>query len=156
MIYLKTPSFWKKITLLSIILIPFSLIYLGLFHLKNLFKKTHKISKPVICIGNLIAGGSGKTPVAMAIGKILQESSTRFAYLSRGYRGSNVEFLRVEKGSKEDAKKVGDEPLLLAQIATTFVTKERVFGAKKICKMSEFKAIILDDGMQNNSLHNHL
>lgn len=150
---LKTPDFWTKKNLFSYLLLPFSLIYLGGFLIIKFFSKTTKISKPVICIGNLIAGGSGKTPTAIAIGKILQEMLGDFAYLSRGYKGEGSKFLSLKKGDGNKAEQVGDEPILLMETAPTFVANNRLFGAQEIDKMDKFKMIIIDDGMQNASLY---
>lgn len=156
---LKTPKFWIKKNLISCALWPFSLFYLlGLF-LKNSLTKETKISKPVICIGNLIAGGSGKTPTAIEIGRILYEiieesaakKSFQFAYLSRGYMGDGSLFLSL-RDSKHSAENVGDEPMLLIEMAPTFVAKKRLFGAKQIEKIKKIDAIVLDDGMQDHSL----
>ena len=153
---LKTPQFWTKKNLASFALLPFSLIYLCGFYLVKFFTKPVKISKPVICIGNLIAGGSGKTPTAIAIGKVLNEMSADFAFLSRGYMNDGSKFLMLRKYDNHRAEQVGDEPMLLMETATTFVSKNRLFGAKQIDAMNKFKMIVLDDGMQNNSLHRDL
>ncbi len=145
-----TPRFWTTKNFISLLLWPLSLLYLCAFYSKKKFTKTRQVSKPVICIGNLIAGGSGKTPTAIAIGKILHEIGINFAYLSRGYGGSKLETTLITK--HDNAGDVGDEPLLLAEIAPTFIAKNRFDGAKKISTMKEFDAILLDDGLQNNSL----
>jgi tetraacyldisaccharide 4'-kinase len=117
------------------------------------FTKAQKISKPVICVGNLIAGGSGKTPTAIAVGKILHEIGINFAFLSRGYMRDGSTFLMLDKADYSKAEMVGDEPLLLLETAPTFVSTDRLFGARQIEKMNKFSAILLDDGMQNNLLH---
>lgn len=153
---LKTPKFWTKKNLASYSLLPLSLIYFLGFYLVKFFTKTVKISKPVICVGNLIAGGSGKTPTAIAIGKVLNEMSADFAFLSRGYMNDGSKFLMLRKFDNHRAEQVGDEPMLLMETATTFVSKNRLFGAKQIDAMNKFKMIVLDDGMQNNSLHRDL
>lgn len=153
---LKTPKFWTKINFYSIALLPISLIYFIGFSIIYFFTKPHKISKPVICVGNLIAGGSGKTPTAIALGEILHEMKVDFAYLSRGYMGDGSKFLKLKKDDKSKAKQVGDEPLLLIDTAPTFVAKERLYGAKQICNIKKVQAVVLDDGMQNNSLHKDL
>lgn len=153
---LKTPQFWTKKNLASFALLPLSLIYFLGFCLVKFFTKTVKISKPVICVGNLIAGGSGKTPTAIAIGKILNEMSADFAFLSRGYMNDGSKFLMLRKYDNNRAEQVGDEPMLLLETAPTFVSKNRLFGAKQIDAMNKFKMIVLDDGMQNNSLHRDL
>jgi len=150
---IRTPSFWIKKNLISYLLLPLSAVYfLGLIIIR-LTSKKKKISKPVICIGNLIAGGSGKTPTAIAIGKILQEMAVDFAFLSRGYMNDGSRFIMLQKGEKAKASQVGDEPLLLSEVAKTFVAKDRFFGASQIENMKDIKMIILDDGMQNNLLY---
>ncbi len=150
---LKTPKFWTEKNLIAYALLPLSWIYFIGFHVKKYFTKTTKISKPVICVGNLIAGGSGKTPTAIAIGKILHEMAQEFCYLSRGYMSDGSKFLLLRKFDNNKAEQVGDEPLLLIETAPTFVSQNRLFGALQVEKMTEFKLVVLDDGMQNESLH---
>lgn len=150
---IRTPNFWIKKSFISYLLLPLSFVYFFGYVLSKIFSKKRSINKPVICIGNLTAGGSGKTPTAIAIGKILEEINVNFAFLSRGYKNDNVKFSMLRRGENHDAKKVGDEPVLLAQHATTFIAKNRFFAAKKIEKIKNIDAIILDDGMQNNSLN---
>ena len=152
---MKAPQFWHKKNYLSFLLWPFSLLYFFGHFINCLRKNPVKIDKPLICIGNLVAGGAGKTPVAIAIGKILVEDlKIDFAYLSLGYKGEIKDFVLVDK-NKYESKDVGDEPLLLSEIAQTFVSKDRVFGAKEIAKISAKKLIIMDDGLQNPSLEKH-
>lgn len=150
---LKTPKFWTEKNLISYALLPLSLVYFCGFCVIKFFTKTVKISKPVICVGNLIAGGSGKTPTAIAIGKILHKMSADFAFLSRGYMSDGSSFLLLSKDGSDKASQVGDEPMLLAETAPTFVATNRLFGAKQIEKMQKFKMLVLDDGMQNDALH---
>ena len=148
-INLKTPNFWHKKNLIAFLLLPFSLIYLALHLFNQLVKKPKKLDKKVICIGNLVAGGAGKTPIALALGQILNQMQVDFAYLSKGYGANLKEFTKVENQS---AKEVGDEPLLLKEVADSFICQNRFEGAKQICK----KLIIMDDGFQNNSLFKDL
>ncbi|MBM3579375.1 MAG: hypothetical protein FJX34_01215, partial [Alphaproteobacteria bacterium] len=89
----KTPKFWLRKNLIAIALLPFSVLYLLGFFLVKIFSRPQKISKPVVCVGNLIAGGSGKTPTAIAVGKILREMGVDFAFLSRGYMNDGSKFL---------------------------------------------------------------
>lgn len=149
---IKTPKFWLKKNLISYALLPCGFLYLFGAFVKNFFTKTYKISKPVICVGNLIAGGSGKTPTAIALGKILKEIHPHFAYLSRGYMSDGSQFLLLRKEDNHKAENVGDEPMLLVETAPTFVSRNRVFGAKMLDRDSRFDFVVLDDGMQNNSL----
>lgn len=153
---IKTPKFWFKKNLLSLTLLPISLIYYTIFQINKIITKTYKIKKKVICIGNLTAGGSGKTPLSIAIGKILKEMGIEFVYLSRGYGGDNKNILELSKNNNYDPKITGDEPLILKKIATTYICKNRLKAAKEIDKKNEFSTIVLDDGYQNNSLYKNL
>ncbi len=104
---------------------------------------------PVICIGNFTAGGAGKTPTAIAVAKLLAAGGARPYFLTRGYGGSNKGPVRVAEGM--DARAVGDEPLLLAEIAPTMVSADRVAGAKAI-EATDASVIVMDDGFQNPTL----
>ncbi len=149
---MKTPRFWQRKSFVSILLIPFSAIYYSIFLIKNLLIKPIKLNKKIICIGNLTAGGSGKTPTAIALGKIMQDMSIDFNYLSRGYNGSNKKLITLYKNQQYNPDLTGDEPLLLKEIAPTIICKNRLKAAKQIARNKNLKAIILDDGMQNKSL----
>ncbi|MEO7053587.1 MAG: tetraacyldisaccharide 4'-kinase, partial [Rhizomicrobium sp.] len=106
----------------------------------------------VICIGNLTAGGSGKTPVALVIGSRLQARYNIF-FLTRGYGGRERGPLRVEAGG--DAARFGDEALLLARMAPTIVARDRAAGAA-LAVAQGATAIVMDDGHQNFSLVKNL
>lgn len=149
---MKTPRFWSSNNIISYILIPLSWAYLIATKIDGFFTKKTKINKTVICIGNLIAGGSGKTPTAIAIGKIIENLiNKKFVYLTRGYKGEKQEFLSVNQALKQ-LTKVSDEAILLNEVAQTFIARNRAFGAKRIEQMKEAEIIILDDGLQNNNL----
>ncbi|WP_259780592.1 tetraacyldisaccharide 4'-kinase [Aestuariispira ectoiniformans] len=152
----KAPEFWSASapqgpmpTLLS----PLSALYAGIGSLRRKIKKPYKSRLPVICIGNLVAGGAGKTPTAIAIAKILQAGGDRPHILSRGYGGSLWGPVRVTSDHKP--KDVGDEPLLLARHAPVTVARNRVAGAKAI-ENTNANVIIMDDGFQNPGLHKDL
>ena len=152
---MKTPKFWKEKNFISYSLLPLSYLYSAIKYIRNLFIKTQKINKPVICIGNIIAGGAGKTPIAIELGRLLNEKDISFAYLSRGY-GGNIEDFTLVRNKDHKFHQVGDEPLLLSQISTTFISKNRLFGAAQIAKMPDKKLIIMDDGLQNAALEKDL
>lgn len=152
---IKTPKFWLCRNFISYSLLPLSFVYQAIAVLIHVTRQSQKIAKPVICVGNLTLGGSGKTPVALAIGKLLQEMKIDFAYLSRGYLGKKNQFGYVDK-VRSMSFDVGDEPLILAEVAPTFVAKDRLRGAKEIAKNRQIKMIVLDDGMQNDSLKKDL
>jgi tetraacyldisaccharide 4'-kinase len=149
----KTPQFWlQKNSLISLILLPLSLLYKIGFLLKKNLVKTQKVDLPIICIGNIIAGGAGKTPVALALGEIFKQNNFEFCYLTRGYKSKNNKVLMIENPCQLDVKEVGDEAKLLAEIAPTCVAKNRYLGYQKIRENKKFQAIIMDDGLQNFQL----
>jgi tetraacyldisaccharide 4'-kinase len=149
----KTPQFWlQKKSFISLILLPLSLLYKIGFLLKKNFVKTQKVDLPIICIGNIIAGGAGKTPVALALGEIFKENNFEFCYLTRGYKSKNNKVLMIENSSQFDVEEVGDEAKLLVEIAPTCVAKNRYLGYKKIVENKKYRAIIMDDGLQNFQL----
>lgn len=163
---LSTPKFWQNQnglnSIISALLTPFSWLYLLGFFIKKKLIKTRSVNLPVICIGNLNAGGAGKTPCALAIGKILQEKGIEFCYLTRGYGAENDQVKFFEKNrlvfgqNRQKAQEVGDEAILLNEIAPICVAKNRFLGAKEIVSQARFKAILLDDGLQNFSLKKDL
>ncbi len=105
---------------------------------------------PVVCVGNFIVGGAGKTPVAMAVAHIAKAMGRNPAFLSRGYGGALPGPVVVELGV-HTAGEVGDEPLLLAQIAPTIVARDRAEGARRALSAgADF--LIMDDGFQSPSI----
>ena len=149
----KTPQFWlDKKSLISLILLPLSLFYKIGFLLKKNLAKTQKVDLPIICIGNIIAGGAGKTPVALALGEIFKQNNFEFCYLTRGYKSKNNKVLMIENPCQFDVEEVGDEAKLLAEIAPTCVAKNRYLGYQKIRENKKYRAIIMDDGLQNFQL----
>ena len=106
---------------------------------------------PVICVGNFVAGGAGKTPAALAIGRMLIAERRNVAYVSRGYGGARREVSIAVDPDRHDAAAVGDEPLMLAALAPTFVGPDRLQSAR-MAVAAGAEALILDDGLQNPSL----
>lgn len=107
----------------------------------------------IICVGNLTVGGTGKTPVAIAIAQALIARGHKPAFLSRGYGGKLRGPLAVNP-YKDRAADVGDEPLLLALTAPTFVARDRAAGAILAEKNADI--LVMDDGHQNFSLEKDL
>ncbi|MGI9363566.1 MAG: tetraacyldisaccharide 4'-kinase [Rhizobiaceae bacterium] len=105
---------------------------------------------PVCGVGNLIAGGAGKTPTAVAIARIARNMGLRPGFLSRGYGGNTTEPTLVNIKS-HNAGDVGDEPLILALYADTVVSADRPAGAE-LLEQQGVDLVIMDDGFQNPSL----
>ena len=102
---------------------------------------------PVICVGNLVAGGAGKTPVTLALAERLVTRGHAVHIVSRGYGGSLAGPVRVNE-TLHSAAEVGDEPLLLSAFAPTWVAKDRAAGVQA-AEAAGAQVILMDDGLQN-------
>lgn len=107
---------------------------------------------PVICVGNFTAGGTGKTPLALHIAKLLQARGGKPVFLTRGYGGRERGPVWVDD-QPGAARRFGDEPLLLAAVAPTLVARDRKMGIRMIEDSGRsVSAVIMDDGLQNPAL----
>ncbi|MDE3060138.1 MAG: tetraacyldisaccharide 4'-kinase [Pseudomonadota bacterium] len=147
---MRTPAFWNSPSLLSTLLLPLSVIYEMGATLRRAWTKPVMLPVPVICIGGLTAGGAGKTPVALHVGRKLKEKHIAAFFLSRGYGGTEMGPLLVDP-EEHTAAQVGDEPLLLARVLPTVIAKDRVNGAKFAIAQGA-KVIVMDDGFQNPAI----
>ncbi|MNS57453.1 Tetraacyldisaccharide 4'-kinase [compost metagenome] len=109
---------------------------------------------PVISVGNLTVGGSGKTPIAREVLRLLHAQGIKAAALSRGYGGTLEGPVQVDLGV-HTAAEVGDEPLMLAGDAPAWIARDRVAGAKAAVAAGA-EALILDDAHQNPALQKTL
>lgn len=124
--------------------------YLKAAEYKKSHTKTFKVSVPVVCVGNLTMGGTGKTPFAIKIAQEAIKSGKNPFFLSRGYRGK-LQGVIVNRHLKYSAEDVGDEPLLLSKIAPVIINKNRYKGAELAIKNGA-DMLIMDDGFQNYTL----
>ena len=150
------PGFWyaqrtAKDRVLAKILTPLGTAYGWLAQKRFEMHAPAPMARPVICIGNLVAGGAGKTPTAMALCDMLRDKGYNPHFLSRGYGGTEDGPTQVSL-SRDTARDVGDEPLLLAEKAPAWVSHNRAQGAQAAIDTGA-SIIIMDDGFQNPSLH---
>jgi tetraacyldisaccharide 4'-kinase len=144
------PSFWwQEPGTAAALLAPVASIY-GAVAAARLRQTGERAGVPVLCIGNPTVGGSGKTPTALALARMLMEAGERPFLVSRGYGGRLAGPVRVDP-QHHRADDVGDEPLLLTRGAPTVIARERVAGAR-MGKAAGASVIVLDDGFQNPSL----
>jgi tetraacyldisaccharide 4'-kinase len=150
---MREPAFWWRTPgIAAALLSPVAAGYGAIA--AQAFKRTgHRPRVPVLCVGNLTVGGSGKTPAAIAIASLFLAAGARPVFLTRGYGGRLAGPIRVDSRFHHAAD-VGDEPLLLARVATTIVAHDRVAGAA--LAESVGNVIIMDDGFQNPSLSKDL
>ncbi|MGB7260104.1 MAG: tetraacyldisaccharide 4'-kinase [Pseudolabrys sp.] len=147
---MREPSFWwRKPGLTAALYSPVAAVY-GAIAARRMAWPSFRAAVPVICIGNFTLGGSGKTPAAIAVARMLTEAGARPFCLSRGYGGSLAGPVRVDV-APQSASEIGDEALLLARAAPTIVARDRVAGAQAAIAACA-SVIVMDDGLQNPSL----
>ncbi len=123
--------------------------------------KTHKLNAPVISVGNLTVGGTGKTPCTAFIANFLNEDGLTVAILSRGYKRQSKGLAEVSDGQTIlcDARQAGDEPYLLAQLCPgvrVVVNANRYEAGKWLEAKTKIDVFLLDDGYQHLQLHRDL
>lgn len=130
-----------------------SLFTLGARH-RQAGTEGETVGIPVICVGNLVVGGAGKTPTVEALLSLPSLLTRKPHVLSRGYGGSLHGPIQVDPYT-HTVSDVGDEPLMLAARVSVWVSRDRPQGAKA-AKAAGAEAIVMDDGYQNPSLHKDL
>lgn len=152
---MKAPAFWSQTDAWQIRLLkPIARHYGALVQKRATRKPTYTSSLPVICVGNVTMGGSGKTPVVQVLTAMLQEHGKTPAVLLRGYGAKVKKPFWVMRNTP--FQQCGDEALLHAQNASTLVSPDRAVGARIIEGDNEITHIVMDDGLQNPSLHKTL
>lgn len=116
--------------------------------------RPYRAPVPVICVGNLVAGGAGKTPVVLALASSLDRAGIAVHIVSRGYGAHLAGPVRVDP-ARHDVAAVGDEALLLAARAPSWVARDRAAGAREAAAAGA-EIILLDDGFQNPGVEKDL
>ena len=136
---LKKPLFWSKNNnLFSFLLFPFSLLIQLLFFFKNIFLKTKKISIPVICVGNIYLGGTGKTPLSIEIVRILKKFNMAPVLVKKFYTDQFDEIDLINSKNIE------------------IIKNSSRYIALKEAEERGFKSVVLDDGFQDHSIYKDL
>ena len=148
---MRAPEFWQGDGgVWPLLLAPLAHAYGAAGAARHALTEPVKASVPVICVGNLVTGGAGKTPVALALGAYLEALGKEVHFLTRGYGGSERGPVRVDPG-RHGVAEIGDEALLLAAKAPTWVARNRVSGAEAAADDGA-GIVVMDDGFQNPAL----
>lgn len=150
---MRAPDFWftppDRPALPARLLSPVAALY-ARATARRLRDNGHRAGIPVLCVGNLNAGGTGKTPTVIALLEFLAARGIAAHVVSRGHGGRLEGPVRVDE-RQHGAADVGDEPLLLSAFAPTWVARDRAAGVRA-AEGAGAQAVILDDGFQNPSV----
>ena len=156
--YFIKPKFWdkKNNSFLSILLYPLSIIYYLISVIRKKISIPQKFNIPIICVGNIYIGGTGKTSAAIEIIKILNKSK-KICFLTKGYgRKSKKDiYLNELNISNQNTVDTGDEALLLNKYGDVYISNNRAKAINTIIKLG-YDAIILDDGFQDHLIFKNL
>lgn len=149
---LRAPKFWDHPGPLAQALSPLGKLY-GIVAANNAARiRPEHADVPIIAVGNITMGGAGKTPVTIALTHILKRMGYGPHILTRGYRADETRDPIEVDAKKHDAAKVGDEPLLLARYAPTWVFPERRISAR-LATGRGADILLMDDGLQHHALY---
>jgi tetraacyldisaccharide 4'-kinase len=146
----RAPEFWEHGGAAATLFQPLAALNTVAGVVRRALSSPWRAPVPVICIGNLVAGGAGKTPVTLSLAARLSKEGRRPHIVTRGYRGRLAGPVAVDP-ARHEATDVGDEALLLARAAPSWVARDRVAGAQAAIKAGA-DLILLDDGFQNPTI----
>lgn len=146
------PFWWEKPDWRAFALSPFSALYASVAARRLHRAPREKIPAPVLCVGNFTVGGTGKTPVAIALAGQARQMGFSPGILSRGH-GGGFSSPHIVDIHHDAAKHVGDEPLLLAEHAPVAVSANRAAGAVLLLERHGCDFLIMDDGFQSARIY---
>ncbi len=153
-----TEKVWYSKNIFSLLLFPLSLIYIAIIYFRHSLYQlglitVTKINVPIIVVGNVVAGGTGKTPLVIWLAKYLKSKGFLPGIVSRGYGGTYLSNIELVKPTSNPLL-VGDEPVIIARNTNcpVVVAKKRAKGAKELVEKYNCNIILSDDGMQHYSL----
>jgi tetraacyldisaccharide 4'-kinase len=149
---LRPPGFWYRDGVVPRLLSPFSVIVAAITA-RRMARPGWRAPVPVVCCGGVTIGGAGKTTLALDLGRRFTERGRAVHFLLRGYGGTIRGPHRIASG--DSAGQVGDEALLLAAIAPTWIGADRVASAQAAIAAGA-EVLVMDDGLQNPSLQTDL
>lgn len=160
-LFRKAPQFWERRGPTSLLLWPLSWVYGLVLRVRKLIQDTGLVKPkpapvPVIIVGNIRVGGTGKTPIVIALAERLQQLGWNPGIISRGY-GSSTQTTPLQVSSNSDPTLVGDEPVLIAKRThdqfPLWVFPKRQKSIQSLLKHSpNVNVIISDDGLQHSGL----
>jgi tetraacyldisaccharide 4'-kinase len=144
------PDFWyRPSSWMSRLLMPLAAVY-GVIAGQRLQRQGIDAGVPVLCVGNYHVGGAGKTPMVLALVKLLCDLGETPVVLSRGYGGRLRGPLMVDL-DRHAAAEIGDEPLMLARTVPVAVARDRIDGVA-LARSQGATVIVMDDGFQNPAI----
>ncbi len=155
---MRAPDFWYPMSgragITATVLTPIGWLYGAASQWRILTATPRRTVAQVVCVGNLTAGGTGKTPVCLALNDLLTADGTRTAFLTRGYGGSVPDPTCIDP-LVHGFEEAGDEALLLSTGAPTYVSPTRRRGAEAASRDGA-EVIVMDDGFQNSAIKKDL
>ena len=147
---MREPGFWHRpSSFVSLLLLPLGVLY-GAVAARRLQREGFDAGIPVLCVGNYHVGGAGKTPMVLALTRMLRDLGETPVVLSRGYGGRLHGPIKVDP-DRHAAADIGDEPLMMARTVPVVVARDRISGVA-LARSQGASVILMDDGFQNPAI----